>query len=191
MSTLAPFKIFQIYHGCFLHYTTNYDYQKYQGKTSYTEETFNRRSDKYSFHNLSRQFEKQEMFNAEFLEYYLAWEFYQRDKWVTVKNIIEDQARFQLEWLNYSNQHLNNFALDMVKIRFLSGEEIFEKLQYGDVHYQTLLTLNKYNNIIDLMNQDLAGRPLWDFKYNKLKKFIPFYEEHEPTNEMMYRTYIN
>lgn len=187
MSQLAPFQIFQIYHGVFLHYTTTYDYQKYQGKTSYTEETFNRRPDKYAYHNLSREFKDQ---NADFVEYYFSWEFYQREKWVSVKNIIEDQARFQLEWLNYGKRHLDNFAKDMSKLENDTAASLFEKLQYGDVHYHTLLILNKYTNIIDIMNESLVGQPLWDFKYKKLKKFRPFYEEHQPMNEPMYKAYI-
>jgi hypothetical protein len=184
---LAPFDIFQIYHGIFLHYTTSYDYQKYQGKTGYSEATFNSRRDKYSFHNLSREFKDKD---AAFIEYYFSWEFYQREKWVTIKYIIEDQARFQLEWLNYSHKHLDHFAADMKKIGFIDPKAFFEKLQYGDIHYQTILTLNKYTNIIDIINEELQGMPLWDFKYKKLKKFEPFYEVHQPTNGPMYRAYI-
>lgn len=187
MSQLAPFQIFKIYHGCFLHYTTNYDYQKYNGNTSYTEETFNRRRDKYSYHKLAREFADQ---NADFVEYYFSWLFYNRAKWVTTKNIVEDQARFQLEWLNYSKKHLDNFAMDMMKVRTIDSKDLFKKLQYGDIHYQTLLILNKFTNIIDLMNADLQGQPLWDLKYKKLKKFQSFYEVHQPMNETMYRIFI-
>src|ERR1700727_2814704 len=134
MSQLAPFQIFNIYHGVFLHFNSaNYDYQKYNGKTSYTEETFNRRPDKYSFQNLSREFKDKD---AAFVEYYFAWEFYQREKWVTVKYIIEDQARFQLEWINYSKKHLEHFAADMAKLGYIEPRAFFEKLQYGDIHYQ-------------------------------------------------------
>lgn len=187
MGSLAPFSIFQIYHGVFLHYQTDYDYQKYMGKTNYTEEAFNRRMDKYAWHKIAREFADQD---ADFLECYFSWLFYTKDKWVTTKSIVEDQARFQLEWLNYTKKHLDNFAMDMVKLRTIEPKIVFQKLQYGDIHYQTLLTLNKFTNIIDFMNSDLQGQPLWDQKYKKLKKFQPFYEVHQPMNETMYRTYI-
>lgn len=187
MKNLEPFQIFQIYHGVFLHYTTTYDYQKYKGKTNYTNETFETRKDKYSYHNLSREFAHH---TDEMLEYYFSWLFYRNPKWVTIKNIIYEQAAYQLEWSNYSNKHLDNFAKDMAKIDDIEPTYLFERLEYGDIHYQTILILNKFTNILIPMNDALAGMPVWDFKYKKLKKFQPFYEDHQPMNELMYKTYI-
>jgi hypothetical protein len=184
---LSPFAIFKIYHSVFLHFSTEYDYQKYMGKTAYTEEAFNSRQDKYSWVKLSREFATKD---ADFFEYYFSWLFYTKDKWVTTKSIFEDQARFQLEWLNYSKKHLDNFGMDMIKITGYDAKVIFQKLQYGDIHYQTILILNKFTNIIDHMNKELAGMPVWDLKYKKLKKFQPFYEAQQPMNEMMYRKLI-
>jgi len=185
--SLAPFKIFQIYHGVFLHYSTNYNYQKYLGKTNYTEEKFLRRSDKYSFVKLSKEFAH---WDENQFEYYVSWLFYIKPKWVTAKDLDEAQARFQLEWLNYSKYHYDNFGMDMVKIRTINPRKLFEQLQLGDIHYQTILTLNKFTSILDFMNVDLGGNPIWDQKYKKLKKFRPFYEEHQPMNEQMYLNFI-
>jgi hypothetical protein len=177
---MKPFAIFQIYHAVFLHYTTSYDFQKYSGGTSYTEEAFDRRRDKYSYHKLAREYAS---WNPNEFAYLTSWLFYRQEKWVNSKTYETEAGQWPYEWRNYGKQRELNFRLDMVKIRTFEEPKIFEKLNQGDLHYASLFILDRFTNIIDVINTNLTGNFLWDQKYKKLIKFLPFYFQHEPVDD--------
>jgi hypothetical protein len=186
---LDPFQIFKITHAVLLHYTTDYNYQAYHGKTSYKKETFERRPDKYAFHKLVRVCEAHH-FNYGYLEYYIAWLHLDND-WVTPK-VIEDKIKdFDALWRTYSESRLNYFKGDITRIQSLDPKHLFELLQTGAIHTQTLLILDKIKaGLIETMNADLVGSYLWDKGYKKLLKFRPFYTTFEPVNEPYFRQHI-
>jgi hypothetical protein len=184
----TPFSIFKIYHAVFLHYTTDYDYQLYNGKTSYKLETFEKRKDKYSFVKLAKIFEYHDL--AE-VQYYIAWLFFSGDGWVVPKSIQIEVLQFELEWKNYGHMRVESFKDDIHKIGVNNTyQRIHELLTVGEIHFCTLLILDALTSIIDKMNGKLAGQFLWDAKYKKLKKFRPFYFRHEPIHEINFKQLI-
>lgn len=188
MLYLTPFYLFRTYHAVFLHYNSSYDYQKNLGYTRCTEERFEARKDKKDWYELRYQVIN---FNNKSYEYYLAWLFYKNYKWVTVKNIVENEVRYRLEWMNYSKRRLALFKIDLIKLyRNHSPTHIFQLLNLGDMHYATILILNRYTNIIDRMNKELQGNLLWDSKFKKLVKFEPFYNAHEPFEGSIFKQHI-
>jgi len=187
---LEPFKLFQIYHAVFLHFTTDYDYQKYHGKTAYKKDTFEHRKDKYSFHKLVRVLMAHHI-NYVYFEYYLSWLHLNEEKWVTTALIESKVNDFEHEWRKYSDSRLTYFQADAKKIQSLEPEHLFALLQTGEIHTQTLLILNQiWRGLIGKMNDALKGRYLWDRSYKKLLKFIPFYLTFEPVNDAYFRQHI-
>ncbi len=53
---MTGYEAFTLYHVLKLHFTSGYDFFKYNGKTNITIETFEKRKDKYHFYKLSRKF---------------------------------------------------------------------------------------------------------------------------------------
>ena len=185
---LTGFQIFKIYYAIFLHYTTDtYFYYENQGKTLYTEDMYRSRFSYKSFEGLVKEFGE---WNPLQFEYYVSWLFYTRKNWVTPKNILEDQSRCMLEWTNYSRRRIENFSTDIIKIYSNDPNFIFDLLTLGEIHYSTLLILNRFTSIIHTMNLKLKGNPLWDHKYKKLIKFEPFYINHEPISDAGFKRYI-
>ena len=54
---MTGYEAFSIYHVLKLHFTTSYDYFKYNGKCNISIETFEKRKDKYYFYKLSRKYQ--------------------------------------------------------------------------------------------------------------------------------------
>lgn len=54
---MTGYEAFTIYHVLKLHFTTSYDYFKYNGKSNITIDSFEKRRDKYHFYKLSRKFD--------------------------------------------------------------------------------------------------------------------------------------
>jgi hypothetical protein len=190
---LTPFHIFQIHHAILLHYTTDYSYQLYHGQTSYKEETFEKRKDKYAYHKMGRIFE--DAYDAKEIEYYFAWMFFRTDKWVTTRDISNATLlSYELEWKNYSaGGRLGCFNMDVRNIQVAGGfdpQTVFNLCFQGDVHFATLLILDKLKGVLKIMDDKLKGQYLWDEKYKKLKKFNPFYLTHEPIQEIDFRQHI-
>jgi hypothetical protein len=192
VSNIDPFRIFQIYHSILLHYTTDYDYQLYHGQTSYKEATFERRKDKYAYHKMQRIFD--DAYDVKAIEYYFAWMFFRTDKWVTTRDINNTTLlSFELEWRNYGVGRQTCFNLDVRNIQAAGGfdpQTVFNLCFQGDVHFATLLILDKLKGVLKIMDEKLAGQLLWDDKYKKLKKFNPFYLAHEPIHEVDFRQHI-
>ncbi len=190
MTKLEPFRIFKVYHACFLHYTTDYDYQKYQGKTSYKLETFEHRKDKYSYHKLVRLFEK-EHYDYKDIEYYIAWLFFSHDEWVTTHQITGGLTNFELDWRNYSTNRVQLFIDDVKRLQSLDSKHVFESHQTGAIHAQAILILDRVTGgLIERMNGDLKGSFMWDSLHKRMVKFRPFYQIHEPIHEAIFRPHI-
>ena len=182
-----PFAVFQIYHGVFLHFNSDYDYMLYHGKTSYKLDTFQHRKDKYSWHNVARQLE---YIDLNMMEYYFAWCFYSEPKWVSTKLLIDRIVNFDLEWTNYGAHRVTNFTKDMVKVKTLEPARLMHQLLNGEIHWCTILVLDYYRDTINKMNEALTGQFLWDKEYKKLIKFRPFYLKHEPIHEIIFKPLI-
>jgi len=190
---IDPFKIFQIHHAVLLHYTTDYDFQLYHGQTSYKEATFERRKDKYAYHKMVRIFD--DLYSAKEIGYILAWLFFRSDKWVTTRDIDNNALlAYELEWKNYSiGGRMTCFSMDVRHIQEAGGFEpqrVFDMTYQGDVHWASMLILDKVKGIFDIMDKKLRGQLLWDDKYKKLKKFRPFYNTIEPIHEIDFRQHI-
>ena len=64
---MNEFDACQLYMALKLHFTTKYDYFKYNGKTKLTVPQFNKRKDKYQFVRLARKYSHEEL-----VEYFCA-----------------------------------------------------------------------------------------------------------------------
>lgn len=184
-----PFEIFKVYHAVVLHYTTDYDFQKYKGRTSYSKEAFDKRKDKYTFHKLANVFDYT---NPNDIEYYFAWLFYASDGWINSRDLSREVLAFELDWRNYSSLRMDHFKNDMwmIKQQAPDYQTLFDLCTGGDVHYASILILDSLTGIIEKMNTKLAGQYLWDAKYKKLKKFRPFYYVHEPILDNVFKPMI-
>lgn len=102
---MEAWEAYQMYLGLKLHFTTDYDYQRYGGKTSATKSSFLKRKDRLFFSRVTRKYKEdtQEYFIANFIKSPKGW----------LGDFNETNYN---EWKKYNQSLSYNFTNDM---RFL------------------------------------------------------------------------
>jgi hypothetical protein len=176
---MTGYEAFSIYHVLKLHFTTNYDYFKYNGKCNITIETFEKRKDKYYFYKLSRKYDTEE-----YKEFVISNLLNDPDSWAG--NLLTDEA---------SDIHMNR----MKRVQSLSytfKSDCQEMMNYGRINdllrvnsdYPKLFTLSKQRVVSDesiiilnsLMNflpkwkQKISDNIVWPIAFSRWMRYTPF-----------------
>jgi|TARA_R100000388_G_scaffold35927_1_gene27994 hypothetical protein len=162
------------------HFTSNYDYQKYNGKVKATEESFLKRRDRFFFKKLEKKYSKQE------LEMYFVSNFINStSKWIG--NLLsQDSEKIFLDYkknqqsLTYSFKNQLQFLKDTkLKNKLFEVKnghpELFKYYLQGKVSLQTILILNDELNFISHWNSEMTDI-VWDNEYKKISKYKSFFE---------------
>ena len=162
------------------HFTSNYDYQKYNGKVKATEESFLKRRDRFFFKKLEKKYNKQE------LEMYFVSNFINStSKWIG--NLLsQDSEKIFLDYkrnqqsLTYSFKNQLQFLKDTkLKNKLFEVKnghpELFKYYLQGKVSLQTILILNDELNFISHWNSEMTDI-VWDNEYKKISKYKSFFE---------------
>jgi hypothetical protein len=162
------------------HFTSNYDYQKYNGKVKATEESFLKRRDRFFFKKLEKKYSKQE------LEMYFVSNFINNtSKWIG--NLLsQDSEKIFLDYkknqqsLTYSFKNELQFLKD-TKLRNKLFEvknghpQLFKFYLQGKVSLQTILILNEDTNFLSHWNKEMTDI-VWDNEYKKISKYKSFFK---------------
>ena len=162
------------------HFTSNYDYQKYNGKVKATEESFLKRRDRFFFKKLEKKYNKQE------LEMYFVSNFINNtSKWIG--NLLsQDSEKIFLDYkknqqsLTYSFKNELQFLKD-TKLRNKLFEvknghpQLFKFYLQGKVSLQTILILNEDTNFLSHWNKEMTDI-VWDNEYKKISKYKSFFK---------------
>jgi len=173
---MNEFDACQLYMALKLHFTTKYDYFKYNGKTKLTVPQFNKRKDKYQFVRLARKYS-----HDEFLEYCCAnlirgkqWiGDFSRDNWLEHKRVIQS-----LEY-NYKND-LEKLLTNGEKfdILFECGQGSHPRLlkQYlgKKISLETMVILEKILQYKRHWDKAIKETYIWPDISNRLEKYAPF-----------------
>ena len=62
MTDTGGYEAFAVFHALKLHFTSKYDFVKYNGKCNIGKDAFMLRKDKFYFYKLSRKYKKEELF---------------------------------------------------------------------------------------------------------------------------------
>ena len=162
------------------HFTSNYDYQKYNGKVKATEESFLKRRDRFFFKKLEKKYSKHE------LEMYFVSNFINStSKWIG--NLLsQDSEKIFLDYkknqqsLTYSFKNQLQFLKDTkLKNKLFEVKnghpELFKYYLQGKVSLQTILILNDELNFISHWNSEMTDI-VWDNEYKKISKYKSFFE---------------
>jgi len=173
---MNEFDACQLYMALKLHFTTKYDYFKYNGKTKLTVPQFNKRKDKYQFVRLARKYS-----HDEFLEYCCAnlirgkqWiGDFSRDNWLEHKRVIQS-----LEY-NYKND-LEKLLTNGEKfdILFECGQGSHPRLlkQYlgKKISLETMVILEKILQYKRHWDKAIKETYIWPDISKRLDKYAPF-----------------
>ena len=180
------FDVFKTYLGVKLHFTSdNYDYYKYDGKVNCKLETFTKRNDRYFFHKLSKQYDRDNI-----VDFFVANFIHNNKKWVG--NLLQNDGRdIYLDFKKRKESFGYHFRSDLVAIsndftnRGLSFDDGF--LCSGGQHprllrlliqkrasFQTIVALNYFLSFTKNWDKEITENVVWPKISSTIAKLKPF-----------------
>ncbi len=164
------------YHYCVIraHFTTKYDYHKYNGKMRKpSDEAFLKRNDRYTFAKLERKYKDK------IVDYYVA-------NWVDgntfIRDMKEDSYRGwqkKMQSLTYMfKQEIGQLKLsdDLLKVKDGQHPDLLVSYMQGDVSLETICILDRLMNFTAYWNKvldDILFEECYDL-INNYKGFVDF-----------------
>ncbi len=170
---MTGYEAFCLYSGLKLHFTSSYDYFKYNGKVRVTVDAFDNRKDKYFFHKISRRYS-----NEEFEQFLVANFLHEPGVWIgklldeeANTRYVEYQKNIQSLGYTFENQCKDLFDMldDPNEILKTSGEHpiLLKKALRGEVSIQTVFILNSLLNFFPMWKNKITDTIVWP-NYEKL-----------------------
>ena len=167
---------YQIYLGLKLHFTSNYDYTRYGGKTSATKASFLQRRDRYFFARVAKKYgeKTQEYYLSNFIKSPKGW----------IGDFSEDKY---MEWSKNRQSLTYNFLQDMhfVFDQVQSFDEVFS-LQNGKhpvllknmlakrVSVESVVILQGLLNFVKRFDEGLKDDLIWPDNRRLIVKYAAF-----------------
>ena len=174
---MDAFEAYKVYVALKNHFNSKtYDYFKYNGRTRASKTTFDRRSDKYFFHKLSKH---NDCVN------YLASNFLEGDCWVG--DLVNEQTaektyrqwRKRIESLSYIFRNDLEKLEDDFNSNFTvtDGQHpiLLKMFLRREISPETILILNDLVGFFKAWNRQIEDKVIWPNEYIKLKKYRPFF----------------
>jgi hypothetical protein len=179
---ITAYETFQLYNALKLHFTGNYDYFKYSGKSNVSVDSFEKRKDKYHFYKLSRKYtNKEEMKNflvANFVDNEQLWvgdllnegaqqNYLRRQKSLqSISYIFENDIKDIFEGVEDKNA--------LMRCREGDYPPLLLKYLRREIQIETLCVLEKILNFINVWDDCITETIRWPGIKRKIVKYQPF-----------------
>lgn len=176
---MTGYEAFSIFHVLKLHFTTDYDYFKYNGKCNITIETFEKRKDKYHFYKLSRKYDEENY--KQFVISNLL-----KDTNIWAGNLLEDCAKeYHIKRMATLQSLSYHFKNDCQKIKDITDFNSSLKTEgdypillrmavQGDISDESVCILNCLVNFLPMWHRKIKDTIRWPIVYSKWVCYTPF-----------------
>lgn len=181
MNDAGGFDAYEMYHGLKLHFSGNYDFVKYRGKTNVTKEQFMLRKDKFSFYKLSRKYKREELFG-----FYVA-NFLKNPKiWINELLMEDADSEYKLwlriqQSLSYIFEQNLDYLFEQVNVpdellKVVDGQyPLLYNLHLQDkVYLETVIILDDIMNFIPMWSKKVDDDIIFPDFIKKCEKYKPF-----------------
>ena len=157
------------------HFTTKYDYFKYNGKVNVSKESFETRRDSYQFQRLSKKKDYKNLILSNIINNPKVW----------VGSLLEDSAtETYLEWkkrtdaiTRHVQDNLSKLDSDF-KTNFISNSgqypHIIDLYMRKEISIEAVTLLTKLTNSSDYWRKTVADKVVFPDILNKIDKYHPF-----------------
>lgn len=192
-STKDAFNTYIYYLALKRHFTTDYDYFKYNGKVRATIESFEKRNDKYNFYKLSKRSDNKEFILANIVH----------DPNVWVGNLFGEKAeKVYNDWkkiqqsLTYTFKQDINTLDDDFDSNLLTHDGNHPKLLKlylsRQIHTESLIMINEVTNVFGYWDKKLVDKIIWPDIKNRCTKYRPFLSlDKDKIKTAIYSTFSN
>jgi hypothetical protein len=176
-STKDAFDLYMYYLALKRHFTSDYDFFKYQGKVKANVQSFENRKDKFFFYKLSKRKEAKDILLANLLEAPNMW----------IGDIFDDRAETRYtEWLKRQQsltymfkKEINLLTDDMesdIVVENGQHPKLLRLYTTGNISIETLIILNDVIKFFGYWNKNISDTIIWPDINKKCKKYRPFLE---------------
>jgi hypothetical protein len=174
-STKDAFAIYIYYLALKKHFTSSYDFFKYNGKVSASIDAFENRNDKYHFYKLSKRSDGKEFILANVMH----------DPRIWIGNLFNDGAEnVYKDWKKVQQSLMYTFKQDINSLdgdfdgQLLTSDGHHPKLlrMYlsRQIHTESLIMINEVTKVFDYWDKKLVDKIIWPDIKNKCVKYRPF-----------------
>lgn len=177
------FNAYKLYLAVKNHFTTNYDFFKYNGKVNAKEDSFLKRKDKFFFAKLQRKYNNdqlRDLFVSNFADgedfwignvltqkaesVYTEW----KARQMKLSYILEQDLKFLLDYYNERNLDFNSlFVME-------NGHPILlQCVLRNDIYVETMIIIDRVLNYSRRWNKVLDD-PVWTEFKKRMDKYSPF-----------------
>lgn len=192
---MNAFEAYKLYLALKRHFSSSYDYFKYNGKTNASQSAFETRKDKYSFHKLSKRSDPLGFIISNIVEY-------GSNIWIgelLSENKYEETYK---KWLKEKESRTYCFSEDLLKIG--EAEDFGSSLQVEDGQYprllslylrkkisiETIIILDSMIHFLDIWNKKIEDTALWPEIYRTCIKYSPFIEYDKAKIKTTFKKYL-
>jgi len=171
-----------LYRAMKLHFNTEYDFVKYNGKVKYPESTFNENKHKFTYDKLAKKYSDEEL-----KKFYLANFVTNENVWI--QDLLCHEAQDIYIQFTKRNQALSyTFESDLSNIfdnedhsKLFKGSTkefpvLLTKLMRNEVCIETVIIMNKFLKFVCKWDKSITDDICWPNIRNKLIKYEPFLE---------------
>jgi len=176
---MTGYEAFSLYHVLKLHFTTDYDYFKYNGKSNISIESFEKRKDKYHFYKLSRKYDTEEY------KEFIVSNMVDSDKTWAGSLLEEDAYQIHLKRITIIQALSYNFKNDCCTIAsagninellHTTGEypKLLTMALQKEISVETLCILNSLMNFMSMWHRKIEDDIRYPGLHRKWVKYAPF-----------------
>jgi hypothetical protein len=174
-STKDAFDLYVYYLALKRHFTSNYDFFKYNGKVKANARSFENRKDKFFFYKLTKYPNPKDHILANVVE--------NPDVWIG--DLLEDKAKDVYDqWLKIRESLSYTFRTDLGKLDYddpnkdivTSGEHpnLLKLYMQGQFHIESLIILDDMMKIFSYWDKNIQDTILWPDINRKCRNYKPF-----------------
>lgn len=178
---MTGYKTCLLYRALKLHFTSDYDFFKYNGKVKkYTVQDYQNNKHKFVYDKIGTKYSDKDMV------YFFVSNFLKKES-VWVQELLEPEAYDNFVELNKKHQSLfYYFESDTFKLfSDYNHKELFKcngddlplllkNMLRGEVNIETVVIMNKFMKFIPKWEQNIKDEFIWPHLKNKLIKYEPF-----------------
>jgi hypothetical protein len=173
--SITPFEAYKIFNAIQMHFTTDYDYFKYNGKTRVSESTFESRKDKYMFYKLSKHEDPITFLVANFAEGKKLWigDLFSIEK----EYVYNDYLRRQQSLTYLFESDIDNLQDDFdenFKVPEGSYPHLLNLLIRKKIMKETFIIIQDSVKFFSSWNKQINDTVLWPQVAMNCKKLYPF-----------------
>lgn len=187
MTETTGFEAYRLFHGLKLHFSSDFDFFRYNGKVNLTKNNFESNKAKYQFYKLSRKYRLEDLKN-----FYVANLLEKDVNWIGDINNLEGEETYK-KWQKRTQSLTYRFEQDIIGLlndtqspnEMLMVEDgqyplLLKEVMHSTIAVETLVILNDIMNFFPMWDKKIADTIVWPSMRKKFVKYTPFIDYDKP-----------